>query len=193
MGAFAVIVARERETGLGDSIDAVTGIGRERPLLAWPITLSMLALAGIPATAGFTGKFYLIDASVSGGYTWLGVVIVIGSMISLGYYLPVLAAVWMRPAPAAAPGGGGPSAPPGAPAPGGEGLPTLAGGSPELDDLDAPADRPQGLPRSLRVLGAQPEVALVAVLAGIATVLFGVIPQPLFELVHSAGGALGLP
>jgi hypothetical protein len=43
------------------------------------------------------------------------------------------------------------------------------------------------------MLGAQPEVALVAVLAGVATVFFGVIPQPLFELVHSAGGALGLP
>ena len=52
------------------------------------MTISMLALAGIPATAGFMGKFYLIDAAVPGGYTWLGVVIVVGSMISLGYYLP---------------------------------------------------------------------------------------------------------
>ena len=101
MAAFAVIVARERETGLGDSIQALAGLGRERPLLAWPMTISMLALAGIPATAGFMGKFYLIDAAVSGGYTWLGVVIVIGSMISLGYYLPVIAAMWMREAPAA--------------------------------------------------------------------------------------------
>ena len=65
----------------------------------WPMTISMLALAGIPATAGFIGKFYLIDAAVSGGYTWLGVVIVVGSMISLGYYLPVVAAMWMREAP----------------------------------------------------------------------------------------------
>ncbi|HEY4823872.1 MAG TPA: proton-conducting transporter membrane subunit, partial [Solirubrobacteraceae bacterium] len=99
MAAFAVIVARERETALGDSIQGITGLGRERPWLAAPMTVSMLALAGIPATAGFTGKFYLIDAAVSGGYTWLGVVIVIGSMISLGYYLPVIAAIWMRPAP----------------------------------------------------------------------------------------------
>jgi NADH-quinone oxidoreductase subunit N len=192
MASFAVIVARERETRLGDSIDAVTGIGRDRPLLAWPLTLSMLALAGIPATAGFTGKFYLIDAAVSGGYTWLGVVIVIGSMISLGYYLPVLAAVWMRPAPAGATGQGGPPSPPQAPTSGGEGLPTLAGGSPELD-LQAEAPDTQALSRSLRALGAQPEVAFVALLAGVATVFFGIIPQPLFELVHTAGGALGLP
>ena len=102
MAAFAVIVARERETGLGDDTEALAGLGRERPWLAWPMTISMLALAGIPATAGFIGKFYLIDAAVAGGYTWLGVVIVIGSMISLGYYLPVIAAMWMAGAAAAA-------------------------------------------------------------------------------------------
>ncbi len=95
MAAFAVIVARERATDLGDTVAAMRGIGRARPHLAWPMTLSMLGLAGIPATAGFMGKFYLIDAAVYGGYTWLGVVIVIGSMISLGYYLPVIAAMWM--------------------------------------------------------------------------------------------------
>ena len=105
--------------------------------LAWPMTLSMLGLAGIPATAGFVGKFYLIDAAVSGGYTWLGVVIVIGSMISLGYYLPVIAAMWMtrrarRRATDAAP-------PPAAPAR--DALPALAGGSPELDVQDAAAAR----------------------------------------------------
>src|SRR5271170_7270900 len=67
------------------------------------MTISMLALAGIPATAGFIGKFYLIDAAVAGGYTWLGLAILIGSMISLGYYLPVIAAMWMREAPGTAP------------------------------------------------------------------------------------------
>ena len=52
---------------------------------------------------------------------WLGVVIVLGSMISLGYYLRVVAAVWMRPAPAVP-----------APRPPG-GTPALAGGAPEAD------------------------------------------------------------
>jgi NADH-quinone oxidoreductase subunit N len=176
MASFAVIVARERETGLGDSLAAVTGLGRERPLLAWPMTISMLALAGIPATAGFTGKFYLIDAAVSGGYTWLGVAIVIGSMISLGYYLPVIAAMWMREAPAGESSLDEPPPPADAPAPPPEGLPVLAGGSPELDE------RP---PR------AQPEVIFVALLAAVATIFFGIVPQPLFDLVHHAGGALG--
>jgi NADH-quinone oxidoreductase subunit N len=180
MAAFAVIVARERETGLGDSISAVEGLGSERPLLAWPMTISMLALAGIPATAGFTGKFYLIDAAVSSNYTWLGIVIVIGSMISLGYYLPVIAAIWMRPAQAPRGGYDEPSAP----------LPALAGGSPELD---AGALTATAADREPRILGEQPEVALVALVAAAATVVLGIVPQPLFDLVHGAGRALGLP
>ena len=94
MAAFAVIVARERETGLGDHLDSVRGLMLERPALAWTMTLAMLGLAGIPATAGFIGKFFLIDAAVDGDYAWLGIVIVVGSMISLAYYLRVIAAMW---------------------------------------------------------------------------------------------------
>jgi NADH-quinone oxidoreductase subunit N len=176
MASFAVIVARERETGLGDSIHAMAGLGRSRPLLAWPMTLSMLGLAGIPATAGFIGKFYLIDAAVNGGYTWLGVAIVVGSMISLGYYLPVIAAIWMREAPASEPG-----AQAKAPLSTG-GMPALAGGSSELD-----GEAPEAL-----VTGSQPEVLIVALVAGAGVLFFGVIPQPLFDLVHHVGSSLGL-
>jgi NADH-quinone oxidoreductase subunit N len=99
VAAFAVVIAREHETDLGDDLSAVAGIGTTRPLLAWPLTIAVLGLAGIPATAGFIGKFFLIDALADGGYTWLGVLIVIGSMISLGYYLRVVAAVWMSDEP----------------------------------------------------------------------------------------------
>jgi NADH-quinone oxidoreductase subunit N len=192
MAAFAVIVARERATDQGDSMDSLAGLGRSHPWLAWPMTISMLALAGIPATAGFTGKFYLIDAAVSGGYTWLGVMIVIGSMISLGYYLPVIATMWMRPAGASGLGRGAGADLPAAP------LPRLAGGSSEADaeaQADAPAPEPRrgyGRDRLLTLLGAQPEVALVAALGAAGTVFFGIIPQPLFDLVHGAGRALGL-
>jgi NADH-quinone oxidoreductase subunit N len=174
MAAFATIVARERETGLGDSVASFAGLGRERPWLAWPMTLSMLGLAGIPATAGLIGKVYLIEAAVQGGYAWLGVVIVIGSMISLGYYLPVIAAMWMRDAPARGTlprAGAGPG-----------GLPALAGGSSELDEEED----------AVTLRAPQPEVVFVAVLAGAATLFFGIVPQPLFELVRHTGSALGL-
>jgi NADH-quinone oxidoreductase subunit N len=167
MGAFAVVVARERETELGDNVAALAGLGRERPWLAWPMTISMLALAGIPATAGFIGKFYLIDAAVAGGYTWLGVVIVVGSMISLGYYLPVVATMWMRPGTELSQ----------------TAVPVVAGGSQEFDEDAAAiyAGREN-----------QPEVAFVAVLAGATTIILGIVPQPLFDLVHGVGSALGL-
>jgi NADH-quinone oxidoreductase subunit N len=104
-------------------------------------------------------------------------------MISLGYYLPVIAAMWMREAPAQA--GRPPSgqASPTAPLPGA--LPALAGGSPELDD------EPLALAGAPRTGGAQWELVLLATVMAGATIFFGVIPQPLFELVNHAGSALG--
>ena len=167
LAAFAVIVARERETELGDHIDSVAGIGLSRPWLAWPLTISMLALAGIPATGGFIGKITLIGASVDGNYTWLGIVIVLGSAVSLAYYLRVVAAVWMRPSAAAAPL---------------VARPILAGGSQELDgDPEGPPvpDEPR----------THVEAGFVAVAFGIATVALGIVPGPLFDLVEDAGAS----
>ena len=56
-----------------------------------------------PATVGFIGKFYLIRALVDGDYTWLAIVLVIGSMLSLGYYLRVIGVMWMGQGQQAAP------------------------------------------------------------------------------------------
>jgi NADH-quinone oxidoreductase subunit N len=160
LAAFAVIVARERETPFGDDIRAVRGLAAERPLLAWPLTIAMLALAGLPATAGFIGKLYLIEALVAGDYTWLAVFIAIGTMISIAYYLRVVAAMWMRPEQEA----------PGA-------VPAIAGASPEADPIDPEAGRRWYL------VGP-------ALLASAATVFFGVIPQPLVEFAQRAGTSL---
>jgi NADH-quinone oxidoreductase subunit N len=165
LAAFAVIVARERETPLGDDIASLNGIGATRPLLAWPMTISMLALAGFPATAGFIGKFFLIEASVVGDYTWLAVFIVVGSMISLAYYLKVIAAIGMTPSA---------SAEVAAPLAGGD-QPVLAGGSDEATGLRA-----------------QGEVVGVAVLFGVLTLVLGVVPSPLFDVMRDVGAALGL-
>jgi NADH-quinone oxidoreductase subunit N len=201
MAAFAVIVARERETELGDSVAALAGLGRERPWLAWPMTVSMLALAGIPATAGFIGKFYLIDAAVSGGYTWLGVLIVVGSMLSLGYYLPVVAAIWTPPGEAA---GQSPSAGASPPSAASGPIPAIAGGSQELDGEEEMSDAPNPVPQSSPIPSGTTtssnilaptvhiEVTFVAVLAAAATIVLGIVPGPLFTLVHGIGSALGL-
>jgi NADH-quinone oxidoreductase subunit N len=122
LAAFTVVVARERETPYGDDIRSVQGLGRERPALAWPLTISMLGLAGLPATVGFIGKLYLIEALVEGDYTWLAVFIAVGTMISLAYYLRVVAAMWMGAESAKA-------------------VPAIAGASPEADPIDPEAGR----------------------------------------------------
>jgi NADH-quinone oxidoreductase subunit N len=178
LAAFAVIVARQRETALDDHIDSVAGIGYDQPWLAWPLTVSMLALAGIPATGGFIGKFTIISALVDGGYTWLGVVIVLGSAVSLAYYLRVVVAIWMRP-------GGDVSR-----AVTVEARPALAGGSAELGDDDPVAAPAAGAaPASPRT---HIEVAFVAVVFGVATIVSGIVPGPLFDLVRDAGAAFPL-
>jgi NADH-quinone oxidoreductase subunit N len=132
LAPFAVIVAIERERpDLGDDISGLSGLGARNPWLAWPMTIGMLALAGIPGTVGFIGKFQLIHALVNGDYTWLAIVLVIGSMISLAYYLRVIAVMWMRPA----------LSPRRAPTTSPEFAP-IAGASPEADEPPQPAEPP---------------------------------------------------
>jgi NADH-quinone oxidoreductase subunit N len=182
IAAFAVITVRERESGLGDDIASLYGTGASRPWLAWPMTIAMLSLAGFPATAGFFGKLYLIEAAVDNGYAWLGVFIVVGSAISLAYYLRVVAAVWMRsPEEAAMPG----------PVRGlaGGARPAIAGGSPEADSpisAEVEGARAAGAPRR----GGYWEVTTVAVVCAAATVAFGIYPSPLFDIARDAGAAL---
>jgi len=169
LAAFAVIIAVQNERSDGDELSGIAGLGARNPWLAWSMTIAMLSLAGIPGTVGFIGKFQLIHALVNGDYTWLAIVLVIGSMVSLGYYLRVIAAVWMTPA-----------SPAPAPAPAPEpirALAPIAGGSPEADVLAGGG-------------GARNEVTFVAVLFAAASIFFGVFPSPLFHLVSHAGNAL---
>jgi NADH-quinone oxidoreductase subunit N len=122
----------------------------------------MLALAGLPGTSGFMGKLFLIEATVDGDYTWLGVIIVIGSMVSLAYYLRVVAAVWMRPEPTAAPA---------------QAMPAIAGGSPEADAAT------KGTGRCVLIFGS-------ALVCSAATVVFGVAPSPLIDWASHAASSL---
>jgi NADH-quinone oxidoreductase subunit N len=140
----------------------------------------MLALAGLPATAGFIGKLYLIEALVEGSYTWLAVFIAVGTMISLAYYLRVVAAMWMtsgEPAPGTAAVGAGPLGTPGPAIGSGASGPVISGAAPEADPVDPDAGRRWYL------VGP-------AVLAAAVTVFFGVIPQPLVDFASHAGASL---
>jgi NADH-quinone oxidoreductase subunit N len=59
------------------------------------MTVMMLSLAGIPVTAGFIGKFYIVMAGVAAGLWWLLALVVIGSAIGLYYYLRVMVTLYL--------------------------------------------------------------------------------------------------
>jgi NADH-quinone oxidoreductase subunit N len=96
IGAFAVVAARERELGVPVTLDNLAGFGWERPLLGVSMWAFMLGFAGFPLTGGFVGKFYAFAAAYDHGWTWLVIVGVLATLVSLYYYLGVIRAMYMR-------------------------------------------------------------------------------------------------
>ena len=150
LAAFAVLVIREQRDGSTDSIAALRGLGRRDRVLAWPITIAMLGLAGLPPTVGFIGKLYLISALVDADWTWLAILIVVGSIASLGYYLRVVGVVW-------------------------------SGGEEE------PARAETGGGKVFKF------VVAIGIVAAVASIVFGVVPDPLYDFSSQAAQAIGLP
>ena len=99
-GAFAVVTLLSGADGDKDSFADLQGLGRRNPVLAVAMTVFMLSLAGFPPSVGFFGNLFLFTAGVGAGYTWLVVLAVLMSVVSVFYYIRVLAPVW-SPAPAA--------------------------------------------------------------------------------------------
>ena len=90
LGAFAVIALLSGDNEEGARIEAFRGLAARRPLLAAAMTLFLLSLAGLPPTAGFTGKILILAASVGAGYAWLAFLLVVGTAISLYAYLKIV-------------------------------------------------------------------------------------------------------
>lgn len=98
-GAFAVVTTLAGPDGDRDRFSDLEGLGRRSPLLAVAMTVFMLSLAGFPPSVGFFGKLFLFTAGVGAGYTWLVVLAVLMSVVSVFYYIRVLIPVW-SPSPA---------------------------------------------------------------------------------------------
>jgi NADH-quinone oxidoreductase subunit N len=96
LGSFAVVAARERELGVPVTFENLAGFGWERPLLGIAMWTFMLGFAGFPLTGGFVGKFYALAAAYRHGWTWLVIVGVVATLVSLYYYLGVVRAMFMR-------------------------------------------------------------------------------------------------
>jgi NADH-quinone oxidoreductase subunit N len=93
-GAFAVLTLLSAADGDRDAFADLEGLGRRNPVLAVAMTIFMLSLAGFPPSVGFFGKLFLFTAGVSAGYTWLVVLAVLMSVVSVFYYVRVLVPVW---------------------------------------------------------------------------------------------------
>ncbi|MFH0821454.1 MAG: NADH-quinone oxidoreductase subunit N [Pseudomonadota bacterium] len=90
LGAFGVIAALSQSDREADSIEDYRGLARRRPFLAAIFIAMLLSLAGIPLTAGFIGKFYVMAAGIRTGLLVLVVCLIVTSVISVYYYLRIV-------------------------------------------------------------------------------------------------------
>ncbi|MGH2648903.1 MAG: NADH-quinone oxidoreductase subunit N, partial [Ginsengibacter sp.] len=92
IGIFAILIK------MADySIEGFNGLGKKEPVLAFTATIFLLSLTGIPLTAGFTAKFYILIAAVKDGHqVWLVILAVICAGISAIYYFRVIQAIYFK-------------------------------------------------------------------------------------------------
>ncbi len=93
-GAFAVVSALSTADSDRDRFSDLDGLGFRSPTLGVLMSVFMLSLAGFPPMVGFFGKLFLFTAGVQAGWTWLVVIAVLASVVSVYYYLRVLVHVW---------------------------------------------------------------------------------------------------
>jgi NADH-quinone oxidoreductase subunit N len=89
MGVFLAIVVVAAKTG-SEQIEDYAGMWKRSPLIGVVLLVCLLSLAGVPPFAGFSGKWYLFGAAISKGYTWLALIGMTFSVVSLYYYLQVV-------------------------------------------------------------------------------------------------------
>lgn len=99
VAAFGVVTELRGRTALAD----YRGLASGHPWLAACLVVSLLSLVGIPPLIGFTGKLTLFSATIDAGYTWLAVLAVANTVVSLAYYLRVLGPMYFDPAPSRTP------------------------------------------------------------------------------------------
>ena len=92
IGAFAVVIALEKDDATNTGLDSLRGLARAQPVLAGAMALFMLSLTGIPLTAGFMGKWFVFKAALNADLIPVAVIGVLTSIISAFYYLRV---VWL--------------------------------------------------------------------------------------------------
>ena len=78
------------------TFDGFNGFAKQQPLLAATMVIFLLSLAGIPLTAGFLSKFYMLRATINGGSIWLAVFAVLMAAVSVYYYFRLVQAMYFK-------------------------------------------------------------------------------------------------
>lgn len=96
LGSFTALSIFERDYGKNLELKDFAGLSKRKPWLAALMAVFMFSLVGLPPFAGFFGKYYLFLAAIETGYTWLAIVGVIASIISIYYYIGVIVYMYFR-------------------------------------------------------------------------------------------------
>ncbi|MBI2619414.1 MAG: NADH-quinone oxidoreductase subunit N [Ignavibacteriales bacterium] len=96
LGAFSIVSLVEGQNDTRLSFDDYSGLSKQQPLLAALMSVFMFSLAGIPPLAGFFGKYYVFLAAVKADLTWLAILGVLTSLISVYYYLRLVVLMYFR-------------------------------------------------------------------------------------------------
>ncbi len=96
VGLFAGVLTMRRRGGMVEDIQELSGLVRIQPSIALALTAIIFSVAGIPPLAGFFGKLAVVEAGMAAGLVPLVVILVISSVISLGYYLRLVVIMWVN-------------------------------------------------------------------------------------------------
>jgi len=97
LGAFGIISLLEGKDETNLDINSYTGLGNRKPLLAGLLAVLMFALAGLPPFGGFFGKYYIFIAAIKSHLTWLAILGVLSSAISVYFYLRIVVLMYFKP------------------------------------------------------------------------------------------------
>ncbi len=95
-GAFAAVSALYRDETKPHPVGLLAGEGKRAPFASAVLALCFFSLAGIPATAGFIGKFFVFSTAIERGLYALAIIGILNSLVSIGYYLKVVYILYMR-------------------------------------------------------------------------------------------------
>jgi NADH-quinone oxidoreductase subunit N len=101
LGAFGVISLIEQGDRSNDQIRDYAGLWNTQPMLAGLMTVFLLSLGGFPPFGGFIAKWYVFTAAVEAGQTWLAIIGVLTSVVSVFFYLRIIVMMYMTPSNAA--------------------------------------------------------------------------------------------